>query len=136
MKYHIWTVGCQMNVADSRKLAAGLDRAGCDATDAIDDADLVVLNTCSVREKAQEVLDADRKKVKPSPPQGQSRHIFGVRCRNGHVSYFDKRLVCSAYKEVPRESRQSAGIELDELHLKCDRCRVEVVAREDCRGYK
>ena len=26
MKYHIWTVGCQMNVADSRKLAAGLDR--------------------------------------------------------------------------------------------------------------
>ena len=50
MKYHIWTVGCQMNVADSRKLAAGLDRAGCDAVDAIEDADLVVLNTCSVRE--------------------------------------------------------------------------------------
>ena len=33
MKYHIWTVGCQMNVADSRKLAAGLDRAGLVATD-------------------------------------------------------------------------------------------------------
>jgi len=89
-----------------------------------------------VREKAQEVLHADAKKVTPSPPQGQSRHIFGVRCRNGHVSYFDKRLVCTAYKEVPREIRQSAGIELDELHLKCDQCGVEVVAREDCRGYK
>jgi len=89
-----------------------------------------------VREKAQEALDADAKKVTPSPPQGQSRHIFGVRCRNGHVSYFDKRLVCSAYKEVPRAIRQSAGIELDELHLKCDQCGVEVVAREDCRGYK
>ena len=89
-----------------------------------------------VREKAQEVLDADAKKATPSPPPGQSRHIFGVRCRNGHVSYFDKRLVCSAYKEVPRESRQSAGIELDELHLKCSQCGVEVVAREDCRGYK
>ena len=47
MKYHIWTVGCQMNVADSRKLAAGLDRAGWHAVDAPDDADLVVLNTCS-----------------------------------------------------------------------------------------
>jgi len=89
-----------------------------------------------VREKAQEVLDAEAKKVTPQPPPGQSRHIFGVRCRNGHVTYFDKRLVCSAYKEVPRESRQSAGIELDELHLKCGQCGVEVVAREDCRGYK
>jgi tRNA-2-methylthio-N6-dimethylallyladenosine synthase len=54
MKYHIWTVGCQMNVADSRKLAAGLERAGLAATDAIDDADLVVLNTCSVREHAED----------------------------------------------------------------------------------
>jgi TIR domain len=90
-----------------------------------------------VREKAQEVLDADEKKVTPTPLRpDESRHIFGVRCKNGHVSYFDKRRVCSAYKEVPRESRQSAGIELDELHLKCDQCGVEVVAREDCRGYK
>lgn len=89
-----------------------------------------------VREKAQEVLDADAKKVTPQPPPGQARHIFGVRCINGHISYFDKRLVCSAYKEVPREIRQSAGIELDELHLRCDQCGVEVVAREDCRGYK
>jgi len=90
-----------------------------------------------VRDKAQEVLDADAKKVTPPPLRpDESRHIFGVRCKNGHVSYFDKRRVCSAYKEVPREGRQSAGIELDELHLKCDQCGVEVVAREDCRGYK
>src|ERR1700674_5770668 len=54
MKYNIWTVGCQMNVADSRKLGAGLDRAGCAAVDAIEDADLVVLNTCSVREHAED----------------------------------------------------------------------------------
>ena len=28
MRYHIWTVGCQMNVADSQKLSSGLDRLG------------------------------------------------------------------------------------------------------------
>ncbi len=89
-----------------------------------------------VRDKAQEVLDVDTRRVTPVPSPDQSRHIFGVRCRNGHISYFDKRRVCSAYKEVPRAIRQSAGIELDELHLKCDQCGVEVVAREDCRGYK
>jgi hypothetical protein len=89
-----------------------------------------------VRDKAQEALDADARRATPPPSPGQSRHIFGVRCRNGHISYFDKRRVCSAYTEVPRAIRQSAGIELDELHLNCDQCGVEVVAREDCRGYK
>ncbi len=90
-----------------------------------------------VHERAQEVLDEDAKKgTALTFRSDESRHIFGVRCKNGHVSYFDKRRVCSAYKEVPRAIRQSAGIELDELHLKCDQCGVEVVAREDCRGYK
>jgi len=92
-----------------------------------------------VRDKAQEVLDADARKGAAPPPflrPGDSRHIFGVRCKNGHVTYFNKQRVCSAYKEVPREMRQSAGQELDELHLKCETCGVEVVAHEDCRGYK
>ena len=52
-RYHIWTEGCQMNVADSQKLAAGLDRFGWQATDSPDDANLVVVNTCVVRESAE-----------------------------------------------------------------------------------
>jgi tRNA-2-methylthio-N6-dimethylallyladenosine synthase len=52
-RYHIWTEGCQMNVADSAKLAAGLDRFGWQSTDAPEDADLVVVNTCVVRESAE-----------------------------------------------------------------------------------
>lgn len=52
--YRIWTVGCQMNKADSLKLAAGLDRLG--FLEASDDeaADLEVLNTCSVRQHAED----------------------------------------------------------------------------------
>jgi tRNA-2-methylthio-N6-dimethylallyladenosine synthase len=52
-RYHIWTEGCQMNVADSAKLAAGLDRFGWQATDGLESADLVVLNTCVVRERSE-----------------------------------------------------------------------------------
>lgn len=92
-----------------------------------------------VRDKAQEVLDADARKAAPPPPflhLGDSRHIFGVRCKNGHVTYFDKRRVCSAYKDVPREIRHSAGLELDELHLKCETCGVDIVASVDCREYR
>ncbi len=53
-RYHLWTVGCQMNVADSAKLAAGLDRMGWTETDAPEGADLVVLNTCAIREHAEQ----------------------------------------------------------------------------------
>ena len=53
MRYHIWTEGCQMNVADSLKLAAGLDRFAWQAVDKPEDADLVVLNTCVVRDSAE-----------------------------------------------------------------------------------
>ncbi len=42
--YYIWTIGCQVNVADSGKLAAGLRRLGWDPTDRPDDADFIVLN--------------------------------------------------------------------------------------------
>ena len=52
--YHIWTVGCQMNKADSLKLAAGLDRLGFVPEADDSRADLVVLNTCSVRQHAED----------------------------------------------------------------------------------
>ena len=52
--YHIWTVGCQMNKADSLKLAAGLERLGYREAVSDDEADLVVLNTCAVRQHAED----------------------------------------------------------------------------------
>ena len=54
MKYYLWTVGCQMNKADSEKLAAGFDRLGMKAVDRPERADLVVINTCSVRQHAED----------------------------------------------------------------------------------
>lgn len=53
-RYHLWTVGCQVNKADSAKLAAGLDQFGMEAVDTAEEADLVVLNTCAVRQGAEE----------------------------------------------------------------------------------
>ena len=53
-RYYLWTVGCQMNKADSEKLAAGFDRMGLKSTDRIERADIVVINTCSVRQHAED----------------------------------------------------------------------------------
>lgn len=50
--YYIQTFGCQMNVHDSQKIAALLEGAGYKATGQASKADLIILNTCSIREKA------------------------------------------------------------------------------------
>ena len=55
-KYLIETFGCQMNIHDSERLSGLLDQAGYEKTDLPSDADLVVINTCSVRERAEERL--------------------------------------------------------------------------------
>ena len=55
-KYLIETFGCQMNVHDSERMAGLLEQAGYEATDEAADADVVVINTCSVRERAEEKL--------------------------------------------------------------------------------
>jgi tRNA-2-methylthio-N6-dimethylallyladenosine synthase len=54
MKYHIWTLGCQMNTADSQRLASELERLGHRATDDADAADIMVVNTCVVRQQAED----------------------------------------------------------------------------------
>ena len=55
-KYLIETFGCQMNFHDSERMASLLEQAGFEATDEASDADLVVINTCSVREHAEDKL--------------------------------------------------------------------------------
>jgi tRNA-2-methylthio-N6-dimethylallyladenosine synthase len=52
-KYLIETFGCQMNVHDSERMAGLLEQAGFEAADEAEDADVVVINTCSVRERAE-----------------------------------------------------------------------------------
>jgi tRNA-2-methylthio-N6-dimethylallyladenosine synthase len=55
-KYRIETFGCQMNVHDSERMAGLLDESGYEATTEDGDADVIVINTCSVREHAEEKL--------------------------------------------------------------------------------
>src|ERR1044071_7955583 len=55
-KYLIETFGCQMNFHDSERMAGLLDQAGYESTTEAIDADVIVINTCSVREHAEEKL--------------------------------------------------------------------------------
>ncbi len=107
-KLYIETYGCQMNVADSEVVASIMKMAGYDTTDVEADADAVFLNTCSVRENAEnkiyhrlDTLHAEQKKGR--------RLILGVlgcmaeRVKDDLISNHHANLVCGpdAYLSLP-----------------------------------
>ena len=55
-KYYIETYGCQMNIYDSELVAGLLEKCGYHETREINNADAVFLNTCAIREKAEETV--------------------------------------------------------------------------------
>ncbi len=64
-KVFIKTYGCQMNVYDSERMATALGTRGYAPTDAPDEADLILLNTCHIREKAAEKVYSDLGRLRP-----------------------------------------------------------------------
>jgi len=64
-KLYIKTWGCQMNVYDSNRMADILSPLGYNVTDAPDDADMIILNTCHIREKATDKVFSDLGRLKP-----------------------------------------------------------------------
>jgi len=64
-KYHIWTEGCQMNVADSQRVGSSLEHLGYIFTDNAEEADVIVLNTCVVRQSAEDKALGRLSSLKP-----------------------------------------------------------------------
>lgn len=64
-KLFIKTYGCQMNVYDSERMAETLGAQGYVATEVVEEADMVLLNTCHIREKASEKLYSDLGRLRP-----------------------------------------------------------------------
>ena len=56
LQYHIETFGCQMNVYDSQLVAGLLQKCGYYKTNDLHSADVIFLNTCAIREKAEETV--------------------------------------------------------------------------------
>ncbi|MFQ6554178.1 tRNA (N6-isopentenyl adenosine(37)-C2)-methylthiotransferase MiaB [Aestuariibius insulae] len=64
-KLFVKTYGCQMNVYDSERMAEALGGAGYETTDRPDEADMILLNTCHIREKAAEKIYSELGRLKP-----------------------------------------------------------------------
>ena len=68
--YHITTYGCQMNVHESEKIAGILQARGFCLCDNVEDADIIVLNTCCVRETAETKVYGHLGRIKSQKKRG------------------------------------------------------------------
>jgi tRNA-2-methylthio-N6-dimethylallyladenosine synthase len=82
-RFYLWTVGCQMNKADSEKLAAGFARAGMKAVDRPERADIVVVNTCSVRQHAEDRAYSKLGRIKHLKSQRPTLKVAVMGCMVG-----------------------------------------------------
>ena len=64
-RYYVWTIGCQMNTADSWRIAEELERLGYVPTKRAEDADIIILNTCVVRQSAEDKVVGRLSSLKP-----------------------------------------------------------------------
>ena len=84
-KYHFWITGCQMNYADARRVATELEKLGYQFTPEAQDADVIVLETCTVRQQSEDkaygMLHTLRplKKEKPDTTIAVMGCVVGVR---------------------------------------------------------
>lgn len=74
-KFYIETYGCQMNVADSEVVAAIMQTADAEMTDNWQEADIVLLNTCSVRDNAEQKVVSRLKELKSRSVQSRSEVV-------------------------------------------------------------
>jgi tRNA-2-methylthio-N6-dimethylallyladenosine synthase len=79
-KYYIETYGCQMNEADSEIVCGILENQGLTRTDLLEEADLILLNTCSVREKPEQKIYSRLGKINKILSKGKNPKIGVIGC--------------------------------------------------------
>ncbi|MCE5257463.1 MAG: tRNA (N6-isopentenyl adenosine(37)-C2)-methylthiotransferase MiaB [Chloroflexi bacterium] len=78
--YYLWTIGCQMNKADSSRLEDALAQHGYASVPAPDQASLLILNTCVVRQSAEDKVIGRMQSLRPLVNDGEMRDLVVLGC--------------------------------------------------------
>ena len=81
--YYVWTVGCQMNKADSERLESALDQMGLVPGESLREADVIVLNSCVVRESAEDRVVGTLTHLKPVKERDPDKVLALMGCMVG-----------------------------------------------------
>ncbi|MBC7265104.1 MAG: tRNA (N6-isopentenyl adenosine(37)-C2)-methylthiotransferase MiaB [Chloroflexi bacterium] len=92
MYYHLWTIGCQMNDADSARAAEALQSLGLAPTTRAEDADLIILNTCVVRQSAEDKVIGRLDSLKSLKKRADPPFIVVMGCLVGDIPALRRRF--------------------------------------------
>ena len=81
--YYLWTIGCQMNTADSERLGAALEQMGIQPVEKAAEADVIVLNSCVVRQGAEDKVASNLAWMAPLKKDKPERIIALMGCMVG-----------------------------------------------------
>jgi tRNA-2-methylthio-N6-dimethylallyladenosine synthase len=131
--YYIWTIGCQMNIADSERLASALEHSGFTPVETHAEADVVVLNSCVVRQSAEDKVVGTLGMMKAAKRSNPNRVLALMGCMVGPKT--DELKARFPYVDVFMKP-QDYGPLLDLLSLDTEGCLANLTPmRPDISGY-
>ncbi len=107
-RFSIRTYGCQMNVHDSEKVVTLLEDAGLSAAASESEADLLVINTCSIRDKAEHQLYSDLGKLREWKAEKPGRIVGVGGCVAQQVG--DRLLVSRSFDDGAKKNYSSQAM--------------------------
>ena len=128
--YHIWTVGCQMNVADSQRVDVGLNKLGLIKESNIENANIIVLNTCVVRQSAEDTATGLLGKLLKSKNKDK-RYI----CVTGCMVESNTKKLTQRFPQVdlwakPQETSKIIENIADHLNLSSEGCVENLIPKK------
>ena len=134
--YYIWTIGCQMNKADSERLESAFDQMGMSPADHPQDADVIVLNSCVVRQSAEDKVVGMVTSLKPLKQEHPDKVVALMGCMVGpKTEDLQKRFPYVDVFMRPQQFQPLIDMLGERLDIDTDGCVGQLVARADVATY-
>ena len=134
--YYIWTVGCQMNKADSERLESALGQMGFEPRPSPKEADVIVLNSCVVRQSAEDRVVGMMTSLKPLKQRNQDKVLALMGCMVGpKTDELQKRFPYVDVFMQPQQYQPLIDLLGERMDIDTEGCIGPLVARPDVATY-
>ena len=134
--YYIWTVGCQMNKADSERLESALGQMGLEPRTSPKEADVIVLNSCVVRQSAEDRVVGMMTSLKPLKQRRQDKVLALMGCKVGpKTDQLEKRFPYVDVFMQPQQYQPLIDLLGERMDIDTEGCVGPLVARPDVATY-
>ena len=134
--YHVWTIGCQMNKADSQRLESAMTQMGLTCAESPHRADVIVLNSCVVRQSAEDKVTGMLTSLKPLKERNPDTVVALMGCMVGPktVELEDRFPYVDVFMR-PQQYQPLISLLGDRMGIDPDGCVGSLVAKPDVATY-